>query len=153
MQTTNKNFIFNKPPALASYNNLHNSTNIQLIKNHYRDKGIIYGIQNNINNKCYIGSTAFSFMQIRDHLLRNNSKHTNIVLYNSIKKYGLHNFTLHIFNIIEFSKTFNTCRKENFLFFKQKYLNMFPLKQKYQFKLQLDQHQVKNTVQQQNKKK
>jgi len=83
---------------------LQNSTNIQLIKNHYRGKGIKYGIQNNINNKYYIRSNASSFMPIIYHLLRSDSKQSNIVLYNSIKKYGLQNFTLHIFNVIEFSK-------------------------------------------------
>jgi len=123
MQQLIKKLFLTTPPALASYNNLHNSTNIQLIKNHYRDKKIIYGIQNNINNKCYIGSTAFSFMQIRDHLLRNNSN-ILILFYITLLKNMVSIILLSIFLILlNFQKAFNTCRKEKFSFaFKTKLL-------------------------------
>ena len=54
--------------------------------------GIIYMIENQINNKKYIGQTTKPLKErIKQHLQRCN-KNVNLHLYNSIRKYGFENF-------------------------------------------------------------
>jgi len=61
------------------------------------NKGGIYRIENIINNKFYIGSTACFNKRFSSHkyLLKNN-KHPNKILQNSWNKYGEHNFKFEI---------------------------------------------------------
>lgn len=62
----------------------------------------IYLIRNKINNKVYIGSTINLRRRISDHLL--NGDASNIHLQNSIKYYGIENFT---FEVLEFLSSDN----------------------------------------------
>lgn len=102
-----------KIDAIISYNNLH--LNLNEIRNKYKDKGIIYGIQNNITKKLYIGSSVDGFIRLYAHLLRPSPDHSNIRLRNSINKNGLANFTLHICNILEFANTLTPAQKRELL--------------------------------------
>lgn len=57
------------------------------------DRGIIYKITNNINDKCYIGKTIFTFKQRYPKGFKSiQNKH----LKNAINKYGEENFTISI---------------------------------------------------------
>lgn len=66
--------------------------------------GVIYKIQNKINNKIYIGQTIQKNPKnrFRQHIRESKYNKNNIFLYNSIKKYGEHNFE---FSIIDTANT------------------------------------------------
>lgn len=72
----------------------------------------IYKIQNQINNKVYIGSAIGHYRRKGQHyyLLRNN-KHFNKYLQDSWNKYGESNF---IFEIIEFTQAEKLKKKEEY---------------------------------------
>lgn len=57
---------------------------------------IIYKITNKINKKTYIGQT-WQTMKLR--FLQHSYSNDSIKLYNAIKKYGLHNFTIECITI------------------------------------------------------
>ena len=63
----------------------------------------IYKIQNNINQKVYIGQTvAFYEKRFRQH--RNNYTKpyfVQLALYKAFKKYGLHNFSFEVIEQVE----------------------------------------------------
>jgi group I intron endonuclease len=101
--------------AIASYTNLHLPEIVNEIRYKYKGKGIVYGIQNNINKKLYIGSSADGFKRIYGHLVRPKHDHSNLRLRNSIVKHGLKNFTLYIFNVIEFDDSLTTEKKKALL--------------------------------------
>jgi group I intron endonuclease len=101
--------------AIASYTNLHLPEIVNEIRYKYKGKGIVYGIQNNINKKLYIGSSADGFKRIYGHLVRPKHDHSNLRLRNSIVKHGLKNFTLYIFNVIEFADSLTTEKKKGLL--------------------------------------
>ena len=61
---------------------------------------IIYKIQNNINNKCYIGKTIFDSIWERYHCNKNHKdiikRHHNKQLKYDFEKYGFNNFSFEI---------------------------------------------------------
>lgn len=124
------NFI-NIPPTVVSYKNLDNSLNLKNIRKEYLFKGIIYGIENNLTKKIYIGSTTNGYQRIGNHLSypTSQTKNSNSFLQNSIKVYGLSNFTLHIFKVVKKPK------QKSLLFLEQKYINLFPIKQMFNISL------------------
>ena len=123
------NFI-NIPCSVVSYKNLDNYSNVLTIRKKYRGKGIIYGIENNLTNQIYIGSTTNSFNRIGNHLSYHNTKNSNFFLQNSIKIYGLSNFTLHIFNVVELATHLTRKEKQNIILpLEQKYIDLFPILQ------------------------
>ena len=77
----------------------------------------IYKIQNQINDKLYIGSSFDISERIRTHLskLKNNT-HKNAHLQSAINKYNLNNFK---FSIIE------ECEKEDLITKEQYYINSY----------------------------
>lgn len=114
------------PLHVASYDNLDNSENLSNIRQKYKDKGVIYGIQNKIDHKLYVGSTTNSFDRFKDHLLRKKSKHSNIKLRRAIAKYKLSNFRLIIFSVTEFQDNLNANQKKHIILpLEQKYIDMF----------------------------
>lgn len=61
------------------------------------DKGNIYKITNKINNKSYIGCTINTIKKrFEEHVYRCFNTDINTKLYNSIKKYGIENFTIEL---------------------------------------------------------
>lgn len=61
------------------------------------DKGKIYKIVNQINNKVYIGCTINSLeKRLSEHLYRCFNTDSNSKLYNSIRKYGVENFSIEL---------------------------------------------------------
>ena len=63
----------------------------------------IYIIENKINNKIYLGSTARSIHQrIDEHKRRlKNNKHCSRLLQNEVNQYGISNFTFKVLENIE----------------------------------------------------
>src|SRR3977135_3542187 len=120
------------PLSVKSYDNLDNLEMINVIRNSYNQKGIVYGIINNLNNKTYIGSTTDFKNRIYNHLIR--PKRSNKHLQSAIKLIGLANFTLYIFTVIELSSSLSQKeKKELILPLEQKYIDMFPKSQLYNF--------------------
>lgn len=65
-------------------------------------KGGIYGIQNKLNGKWYIGQTTDIHTRKNEHFSRlKHNKHTNKHLQSAFNKYGLNNFDFHILEEIE----------------------------------------------------
>lgn len=120
------------PPFLFSHKNLNIPNEILAIRRKYRNKLVVYGIYNNLTHKIYIGSTMNPFFRFRDHFVRLEC--SNVLLQNSIKKYGLSNFTLYIFSLIdvEISQSLSKKEKLNITFpIEQKYIEIFPKAQLY----------------------
>ena len=93
------------PLSVQTYSNLDKLENINIIRNYYNKKGIIYGIVNNLNNKIYVGSTTDTNNRFYTHFIK--PKRSNKHLQSAIKLTGLSNFTLHIFTVIELSDSFS----------------------------------------------
>jgi group I intron endonuclease len=89
------------------YNNLHLISTQLLIKSENKQKCGIYLINNNINNKFYIGSATTNRinMRFRNHCIHGTGSK---VINRSIQKYGLENFS---FFILEYFPGF--VKKEN----------------------------------------
>jgi group I intron endonuclease len=76
------------------------------------DKGKIYKIINEINNKIYIGCTVTSLeKRYYEHLYRCFKTDSKSKLYNSIKKYGKENFTIELIEECEISNIYKIERK------------------------------------------
>jgi group I intron endonuclease len=118
------------PATIISYKNLEDNLNVQNIRKQsaLRGKGIIYGIENQLNNQIYIGSTTNWDKRIGNHL--SYHKQSNFKLQNSIKEYGRSNFTLHIFIIVELATDLTINKKQKLLFpLEQDYIDLFPKNQ------------------------
>lgn len=76
------------------------------------DKGKIYKIINNVNNKIYIGCTVNSLeKRFYEHLYRCFKTDYKSKLYNSIKKYGEENFTIELIEECDVSNIYETEKK------------------------------------------
>lgn len=72
----------------------------------------VYKIQNNVNEKIYIGSSFNVSKRFMDHLSRlKNNIHRNKHLQSSVNKYGINNFT---FSIVEECKEDFLIEREQF---------------------------------------
>lgn len=90
--------------------------------------GIVYGIYNTITHQIYVGSTINPVVRFYEHLI--SGINSNNYLQNAIAKYGLQSFTVLIFEIVENSVS---TTKQILLHVEQKYLDLFPTLQKYNF--------------------
>jgi group I intron endonuclease len=93
---------------------------------------IVYGIYNNITNQIYIGSSIEPSTRVYNHLI--SSKDSNVHLQSSIKAYGLPSFTFVVFSVLELSNNLTKLEKKDMIIpLEQKYLDMFPKSQLYNF--------------------
>lgn len=75
-------------------------------------KGKIYKIQNKINGLVYIGCTISSLKRrFQEHLYRCFKTDYNSKFYNSIKKYGVENFTIDLVDECDLSVIYETEKK------------------------------------------
>lgn len=75
-------------------------------------KGKIYKIQNKINGLIYIGCTVSSLeKRLQEHLYRCFKTDYKSKLYNSIKKYGVDNFTIDLVDECDLSVIYETEKK------------------------------------------
>nr|QKS32170.1 GIY-YIG endonuclease [Sphaerobolus stellatus] len=103
-----------------------------MVRKFYNKKGIVYGIENNIDHKFYIGSTSNANSRFYTHFLR--PVRSNEHLQNAIRLIGLSNFTLHIFSVIELSDSLSRKEKIELISpLEQKYIDLFPKGQLYNF--------------------
>lgn len=95
----------------------------------------VYCIKNKINSKLYIGSSNNIDVRISTHFrnLKEN-KHHNQVLQNSYNKYGKHNFTYEILEIVN-----DEINKEELLLIEQKYID------KYDFEMLFNINRITNS--------
>jgi hypothetical protein len=124
--TKNSKIELNKfidiPSSINSYSNLDNIETIIQIRKSFKNKAVIYGIANNLNNKIYIGSTTNSDKRFFYHLIK-GGRSSNKHLQSAIKLIGLSNFTLYIFSVTEFPETVTTKDKRNMILsLEQKYI-------------------------------
>lgn len=76
------------------------------------DKGNIYKITNKINNKSYIGCTINKIeKRFEEHIYRCFKTDINTKLYNSIRKYGIENFTIELLEICDINIIYNKERE------------------------------------------
>lgn len=76
------------------------------------DKGKIYKIINQVNNKVYIGCTVSSLeKRFYEHLYRCFKTDYKSKLYNSIKKYGEENFTIELIEECDVNKIYEIEKK------------------------------------------
>lgn len=75
-------------------------------------KGKIYKIQNKINGLVYVGCTISSLeKRFQEHLYRCLKTDYKSKLYNSIKKYGVENFTIDLVDECDLSVIYETEKK------------------------------------------
>lgn len=75
-------------------------------------KGKIYKIQNKINGLVYVGCTISSLeKRFQEHLYRCFKTDYNSKFYNSIKKYGVENFTIDLVDECDLSVIYETEKK------------------------------------------
>lgn len=78
----------------------------------------IYKITNLINNKIYIGQTIHSINQRWNNHLSNARKGSKLHLYEAIRKYGSHNFTIECIDMADTIEDLNKKEKYWIEFFK-----------------------------------
>lgn len=73
-------------------------------------KGYIYKIENELNNKCYIGQTKNQkgYIERWKQHIKSSEKMINNKLYNAIRKYGIDNFKFEIIECVELN-FYNDC--------------------------------------------
>lgn len=75
------------------------------------DKGKIYKITNKVNGKSYIGCTIYSLeKRFQEHVYRCFKTDINTKLYNSIRKYGIENFSIELLEECDVKEIY---KKEN----------------------------------------
>jgi group I intron endonuclease len=85
---------------------------MELIRETYKDKMIVYGIYNNITNQIYIGSSIEPSTRVYNHFI--SSRDSNVYLQSSIKTYGLSSFTFVVFSVLEVSNDLTKRRNLRF---------------------------------------
>ena len=116
---------------LEKFSNLDDSQTIKTIKNKFKGKALIYGIQNNLNNKIYIGSTTNAYLRFHSHFIV-AGRTSNIHLQRAIKLRGLNNFTLYIITVLELPENMaKAAKRDLILTLEQKYIDFFPKEQLY----------------------
>ena len=86
-----------------------------------KNRSGVYLFINNVTNDYYVGSSIVLSKRIASHLYHGNSntkKNTNIILYRSMRKYGLENFSLAILEFCQ-SDTLVTAKLE------QKWIDLY----------------------------
>jgi group I intron endonuclease len=104
---SNNSFNLNYNVKFIYYNLLINKSKIYKdIKN----KAEVYCLVNNINGNTYIGSSINLYKRIVEYYSRTcSTKLTNSIIIKALKKYGLNNFSLIIFDFCE--PIYSECRK------------------------------------------
>ena len=78
---------------------------------HIRQYGIIYMVTNVINRKIYIGQTTQSLKSRKQKHLK-DSKYTNYLFHNALKKYGFENFKWEIIDYAYSKNELNELEKK-----------------------------------------
>jgi hypothetical protein len=90
---------------------LFNDSNYNLIYKYYYKKSGIYGFHCKITSGLYIGSAINLEKRIKEHLKGNKS---NILLQRALQKYGLINFEIIIYEIVEVNDLKKLYELENY---------------------------------------
>ena len=118
------------PKEIAYYMNLNNPRVVRELRYRFKEKTIIYGIRCQVDNLIYIGSSFAPSLRFHQHFV--TGYHSNTRLQEAIALHGLSKFTVHVFEIIEFPSTAKYAdRKATLLQVEQRYLDHFPMVQKY----------------------
>ena len=122
------------PVYLQRYDEL-NRENIDVLRYVYKGAafGLVYGIYNKLTHKIYIGSTTDPVVRFYEHLI--SGKNSNSALQSAIRKYGKPYFSVFIFQVLPYAVGLT---KYDLYAIEQKYLDMFPTKQKYNFAKRAD---------------
>lgn len=88
----------------------------------YEQPGI-YMIQNNINNKCYIGQSINLHTRLLHHINNSINNRYNAPIYRAIKKYGIENFSVYILKTFDNPVTNET--KKQLDIYEKKFINEY----------------------------
>lgn len=109
--TSSLNRLYSIKP-IASYTNCDlEKNNIFTAAKNYTDIGVIYCWVNNVNNKCYVGSSTSFTMRLYKYYSVKSLKSSKSAIYTSLLKYGYSNFSLHI---LECCNKNETIKKEQY---------------------------------------
>jgi group I intron endonuclease len=97
--------------TILFFKSIFNDSNYNLIFKYYYKKSGIYGFRCNITNDLYIGSAINLEKRIKEHL---NGKKSNILLQRALKKYGLINFEIIIYEVVEINDLKNLYELEDY---------------------------------------
>lgn len=125
------------PDFVKLFDDLHNREVVDAARYMYKGVafGVVYGIINKVNHKLYVGSTSDTATRFYEHLI--SGQNSNAALQSAIGHYGLHCFSLVIFELFHLPQGVKA--NVRLLFgLEQKYLDMFPAKQKYNFASKAD---------------
>ena len=118
------------PNYLTYYLNLQLPRVIRSIQYRFKDSVLVYGIRCNINNMVYVGSTTDPRHRFYQHLVTGHL--SNDLLQADISKYGISQFTLYIFEVIQFPSGLNAVQKDQYLRkSEQNHIDNFPASQLY----------------------
>jgi hypothetical protein len=125
--TTLLNGFVDLPVYIQRFDDL-TRENIDVLRYTYKGAafGLVYGIYNKINQKIYVGSTTDPVTRFYEHLTSGINSNTG--LQRAIKKYGLECFSVIIFQVLPYAVGLT---KSDLFAIEQKYLDLFPKKQKY----------------------
>lgn len=118
------------PADIAYYLHLDDPKVIKSLQYRYKGCAIVYGIRCQMNGMIYIGGSISPALRFHKHLITGEQSNAN--LQADINMYGLGKFTVHIFKIVEFPPDSSFAEKKALLLAEeQEYLNMIPVKRRY----------------------
>ena len=115
--TNSKGALFNK---LYLIKPIRSYTNCDLEKNNmfantreYKDKGVVYCWVNNINKKCYVGSSINFSARLYKYYSIKQLYDSKSAISNALSKYGYSNFSMHILECCD--KSISISREQYFI--------------------------------------
>jgi len=120
------------PKDVAYYLHLNDPKVIKALRYRFQFTPLIYGITCLVNQMVYVGSTLNPSKRFHKHLTIRNSDGSNKQLQAAITQYGMHNFKLHIFELVRLPREATYEEKRALLrAVEQRYMNHFPEAQRY----------------------
>jgi len=120
------------PKDVAFYLHLDNPNVVKALRYRFQHTPLIYGITCLVNQMIYIGSTQSPSKRFHKHLTIRDTQGSNKQLQAAIAQHGMHNFKLHIFELVRLPQEATYEEKQTLLrAVEQRYINHFPEAQRY----------------------
>jgi group I intron endonuclease len=120
------------PKDVAYYLHLDDPNVVKGLRYRFQYTPLIYGITCMVNQMIYIGSTQNPSKRFHKHLTIRSTSTSNKDLQAAITQYGLHNFKVHIFELVRLPREATYEEKQALLRnVERRYIAHFPKSQLY----------------------